>query len=212
MITYDWSAKHDDERDVMATKLVAKITPHLRAVPAAPKARTRSAGSVALQALTVPQTEVAARLGVDQSLVARWGLGERMPAKSQRRIMVREWDIPFDAWEKEPGHPPTPNRAKMASLSPEIFQSQTQALYEEIEIMRQRAAYYRDNGDPKMYVRHMKDATAMHGLLAKLLGMTLEINEERAARLPAVRRILERVFAAVSPYPEAFAAAKKAVE
>jgi hypothetical protein len=157
------------------------------------------------------QEDIGARLGVDQSLVARIGLGERMPTPAQKRLFFSEFAIPIEAWDRPPNHPPEPDWTKIPTLSDLTFDQQTQRLFEEIEVMRFRARWYNEHGDVKLYSRMMREANTMHLLLGRLTGATLEITEERAARLPAVRRMLERLALGLRAYPDAFAEARRII-
>lgn len=172
---------------------------------------TRSAGAILIQALPWGQRDIADRVGIDRTLVTRFGLGERVPTKPQRQLLFAEFGIPPEAWDRMPEAPPEPDPGGVPELTDATFRMQTQALFGEVQHLRNAADWYRRQNNPKMHMSTVKAAIAQHVLLGKLLGITLEITEEKAARLPAVRRILERVALALQPYPEAYEAAREAL-
>ena len=172
----------------------------------APAALTHSVGSIRLRAIPERQTEIAARLGIDRSLVSRMGSGKANPTPSQKRILSAEFGIPTSAWEEAPSPPTEPDWSKVPPLSQLTFEHQTLALYEDVVRLRAKAADYEKQGDIKTHLRIIKETTAAQALLGKLLGTTLEITEERAMRIPAVRKMLTRIAEALRAHPDAYRA------
>ena len=173
-----------------------------------PKLPRRTAGAVALQSSVLTQEELTARLGIDRTHLSRIGCGERMPTKTQRVLFAAELGIPLDAWERAPDLPPEPDPSAVPTFTDQAFREETQHLFGEVHHMRACAEFYRRQGNAKLHMSMTRAATAQLELLGRLSGATLEISEARAARLPAVRRILEKLATALQPWPEAYAAAR----
>ena len=173
----------------------------------------RSEGSRRLLAVVGAsrQVDVAARLGIDRTLLTRWGSGQRLPTKAQRDALLAAFSIPIEAWDQSPMAAPALAPEAIPALSQRAFEEQTRNLFDEVQWMRARAKWHREHGDDAMFLRQSREATAAHLLLGRLLGVALEITEERAARLPSVRRLLERVALALRPWPEALRAAHAAI-
>lgn len=175
----------------------------------------RSAGSVALQRLGERQVDIAERVQVDQSLVARWGTGERTPTPAQRKLLRTELGIPIGAWDKPPqaapSIPPT-KEVKSTPLNGVSFRTETQRLYDETIRLRERAEYYRDRNNDKMYLKVLREAAVQQTLLGRLLGVTTQISEERIVRTPAFRNVVDRILSAVAPWPEALRAIIETLE
>jgi transcriptional regulator with XRE-family HTH domain len=188
----------------------AKIAPHAKP-KGARSSVGRSAGAVALQALPLSQQEIGDRLEVDQSLVARWCTGQRTPTSAQVRLITAQFEIPAKAWTEPAPRPPEPDPESVPILTERSFSLQSQALFAEVHHMRARAEWYRQHGDVKMQLRCVREATSMHLLLGKLLGVTLEISDARAARLPALRRIFRKIAHALAPWPPAFEAVRVSI-
>lgn len=178
-----------------------------------PQARIRSAGSDALSAVTTPGTELADRLGVDVTVVSRWKSGERVPTVAQRRKLFRLCNIPADSWARPPGNPPTLDRASLPPVTAESFRAQSEALFAEANLMKEWSDRLRET-DVMTSLRLGREANQITSLIMRLSGATIEMSEERAARLPAVRRLLERALTAIveCKNPMAFAAAKRAID
>jgi transcriptional regulator with XRE-family HTH domain len=165
-----------------------------------------TAGALRLRARSESQGEIASRLGVDRSLVSRYATGKAKPPKAQRRILAKEFGIPVALWDEDPRPPTEPDWSKVPPLSRESFEANTLAIYADVTRVRAKAKAYEAAGDTKTYLRIIKETTAAQALLGKLLGTTLEIPEERAMRLPAVRRIVTKIAEALRPYPDAYRA------
>jgi transcriptional regulator with XRE-family HTH domain len=192
-----------------------KLTPEIdtrtaarcRRVQRAPRRPERTAGSAALQRLPDAGIEIADRLQVDRSLVARWGTGERAPTPAQRKLLRVEFGIPIRAWNKPPEAPPPPPdpiEAKSTTpLTPASFRAETQRLYYETSRVRELAERYQNEGEVRMYLKCLREAAIQQTLLGRLLGLTAEITEERMLRIPAFRSLVDRILGAIAPWPEA---------
>lgn len=177
----------------------------------------RSAGSVALQRLGERQIDIAERVQVDQSLVARWGSGERVPTQAQKKLLRSQLGIPIGAWGKPPEAAPSmptppPEQTRSTPLNGVSFREETQRLYDETIRLRKRAEFYRDRNEDKMYLKVLREAAVQQTLLGRLLGVTTQISEEKLVRLPVFRNMIDRVLAAVAPWPEALRAIIETLE
>lgn len=178
----------------------------------------RSAGSVALQRLQDRQVDIAERVEVNQSLVARWGTGERSPTSAQRKLLRAEFGIPIGSWDKPAEAAPAPEaaaapaEAKSTPLNGISFRTETQRLYDETIRLRTRGEWYRDRNNDKMYLKFTREAAVQQTLLGRLLGVTTQISEERILRMPAFRNLIDRVLGAVAPWPEALRAIIETLE
>jgi len=196
--------------------MAKRVRPREKLAPARAEPRTRSAGSVVLQRLGERQVDIAAKLGVDQSLVARWGTGERVPTPAQRKLLRAELGIQISAWDKPPEAAPRvvppPDEFKSTPLNGVSFRVETQRLYDEVIRLRQRAEGYREANDDRMYMKALREAAIQQTLLGRLLGVTTQISEERILRMPAFRHLIDRVLSAVAPWPEALRAIIETLE
>lgn len=170
-----------------------------------------------LQRLSDRQVDIAERVEVNQSLVARWGTGERSPTSAQRKLLRAEFGIPIGAWEKPAEAAPapeaaTPAEAKSTPLNGISFRTETQRLYDETIRLRARGEWYRDKNNDKMYLKFTREAAVQQTLLGRLLGVTTQISEERILRMPAFRNLIDRVLVAVAPWPEALRAIIETLE
>lgn len=175
----------------------------------------RSAGSVALQRMSERQVDIADRIQVDRTLVARWGTGDRSPTPAQRKLLRACCGIPIAAWGKPAEAAPVlPSSVDEESLplSATSFRAETQKLFDETVRLRRRAEAFRESNNDKMYIKFLREAAVQQTLLGRLLGVTSQISEERMLRVPAFRSLIDRVLRAVAPFPEALRAIIETLE
>lgn len=201
--------------------------------------RKRSEGAIQLGKIGRTDEELAARLGRKREQVSYWKTGARVPAAASRELLFAELKIPVEAWDQYPrgstrveaiGGAPTGGviastpidyepaklvddgsvRAKAARLD-RLVRSMLDVIDQE-----QAKAMVEGGEKPTVgLIERFRLATDAHKLLDKLgrlTGETQQISESRLLRLPAMRRILDRVTGALKPYPAALAAVGAALE
>lgn len=89
----------------------------------------RSEGSKRLAALDMTQRQIAARLGVGQSTVAKWIRGECVPIEKHQAAMLAAFAIPIKAWPNEWMSVCDVIIRKLAERAPELLQE----IIEELE-------------------------------------------------------------------------------
>lgn len=174
----------------------------------------RSAGSVALQRFPERQVDIADRLQVDRTLIARWGSGDRAPTPAQRKLLRAVVGIPIGAWDKPAEEAPVlpVSVEESIPLSAVSFRAETQKLFDETVRLRRRAEGFRETNNDKMYIKFLREAAVQQTLLGRLLGVTTQISEERMVRTPAFRNVVDRIMTAMAPWPEALRAIIETLE
>jgi transcriptional regulator with XRE-family HTH domain len=173
----------------------------------------RSEGSRRLLGTGKSQEEIATRIRVNQSTVARWCAGDKKPGPDARARMKKAFGIPEDAWEKParraPPAVPAAAATKAAVPEPEIDLSVRARAFElarDIDRLR-KEAWTDDSNTTLERAKILNSATVTMKLLGTMTGETLEINESRILKLPAWRRLEEALLRALTPWPEALKAA-----
>lgn len=168
---------------------------------------TRSEGSRLLSKLNPTQGEIAAEIGVGQSIVAQWIGGTKRPGAANRDEMFRLYAIPQDAWDREPGQarPDAPAKASRSEGGPVDPERETRE-----QIARLRVLLT----EPGMTTREQLAVESNLGealkTLARLSGG--EITEAKILKSPAWRRLEQHIARTLTPWPAALAALGASLE
>ncbi len=110
MIEADVETRELDEMLAEEDLALVNATPRRAGTPAPPRAPASimTEGQASLQRLARRYTEkrVARRCGVSQPVVSRWISGKRRPNYENRKILLDEYQIPMDAWDRRIKHTP----------------------------------------------------------------------------------------------------------
>lgn len=190
-----------------------------------PKQRTR--GGDMLERSADSHSEIAAKVGVDKSLVTRWISGERKPSKAQIPKLRELYGIPDEAWgELAQAGARARARRKAASVptesapAPELPVDEVEDTYADESNNESLRRYIREG------IRELKLDTKLSGTkraeaLKKLVDAQVALDRSTGANALSMSRIVAHaefqrvvrlITAAISPYPEALDAATKALE
>lgn len=168
----------------------------------------RSAGAVRLSAVDLTQEQKAHRLGVLREQVTYWETGARVPATAHRRLIFAAFAIPMQAWD-EPASGATDVPAQLLSMTYRDMGDYLRGLVGRLAHMANESA---NSDNPKLFARYSREAVAAYAQLGRCTGETLDMSEERTARLPAVRRTGRKILEALTPWPEALKAVVAVLE
>jgi hypothetical protein len=172
---------------------------------------TRSLGAAHLSRVGKTQEEIAAELRVSRALVGHWLTGTRVPGRERRPLLQACYSIDPEAWD-------APEVATAPATAPAPLDWGDGSPRAKAERLERMVRELLDGlaADPKATplerARVMASAAATLSLLGRLTGETQEISEHRIVRLPAWRRLVDRVLAALRPHPEALASVSEALE
>jgi transcriptional regulator with XRE-family HTH domain len=143
--------------------------------------------------------EIAAKVGVDKSLVTRWVTGERKPTRAQVEKLDALYGIPAAAWSEPP--PPRAPRAPSTTVEAEDNNARLQRTIrnglDELELDTETSG--------------VKRAEALKKLVDAQVSLDKSTGENaltmtKIVAHPEFRRMIEDVTQALVPYPEALAA------
>lgn len=161
------------------------------------------------------QEDVATICDVSRSLASHWISGRRKPSPENRAILERELKIAPHTFDEAPpapapekatkqhGKPPPPAKA-VAAIS---VRARATALDQMVHKLMADVA----KGEPALRARVAQSAARTLEILGKITGETREMPEERVLRLPAWRKIQDRLVEVLSPFPEALRAVGEAL-
>lgn len=172
----------------------------------------KTEGARLLGKVSATQIEIAASIGVSQGCVAQWAAGPKKPSETNRARLFSCYGIAPDAWDRAAGVP----RAE----APATVQPDDEPVPRRVDalggIQQEIARYDRALADPELSdLRKVAFAKARVSALrtyAQLEGTAGEISESRVIRMPAFRRVLAVLRAALEPWPDALASVGKELE
>lgn len=176
------------------------------------KRRTeRTRGSFELARLGLTHEQLAARLGKSRVQVTRWVNGERKPAVQNRHEIAAEFGIEPEAFDEPLTQAATPPAAA-TNTTPDDVPVRQRAL-ELQRNLHDLMVSVRDDftATPLEKAKVYASAATTLQLLGKLTGDAQEIGEARILRLPAWRKIQERLVSALQPFPKAAVAVADAL-
>lgn len=150
--------------------------------------------------------ELAARFNVSQASISNWRGGQRTPIEAKQIEIEEALGIPREWWrEPPPAPPPGEPFAPVVVGSLAVAREETLKLAGELlNAARQLAG---KANDPALDVREqagvLRALTPTIQALSKLSGSMLELSEAQVVKSPAFASVLERMVAALEPYPEA---------
>lgn len=170
----------------------------------------RSEGAVLLARVGSTQEEIAAATGIHRVRIAQYKSGQRMPGPVNRKKFKKHYGIPEASWDKSPkGEPATP------SLHTSTNGGSVLARAERLQNMVDELLDKLNNDaktTPLEKAKVMASTAGTITLLGKLTGESREISEARIIRLPAFRRVVDRMKEALRPWPEAARAVGEALK
>lgn len=166
----------------------------------------RSQAAYELARLGLTQAEIAAKLGRSQQQVQRWCSGKSVPNEENQALICEQWpQIAPHLWHEDaqPGVAKTkPAIAELLASDPRQKTPRQQA--QDLQILvHDLLTNLPNDATPLERAKVMSSAASTLTVLGKLTGEAQEISEARILRLPAWRRIAERILDALEPYPEA---------
>jgi transcriptional regulator with XRE-family HTH domain len=146
--------------------------------------------------------EIAAKVGVDKSLVTRWVTGERKPTRAQVEKLDALYGIPPAAWS-EPPPPRAPRAPSLPASTPEVEDNNAR--------LQRTIRNGLDELELDTETSGVKRAEALKKLVDAQVSLDKSTGENaltmtKIVAHPEFRRMIEDVTQALVPYPEALAA------
>lgn len=175
-----------------------------------------NAGAAKLAAVELSISEIIERLkaegvSVTGPAVSRWQHGKRVPRGEDRRALSRAFGIPTGAWDEEPEAPGAP---AAAASSPRPIASADPTAADLARDLLTRIQLYREQAETtQLGVQARKMLAEMEGSAieryARLSGN--RSSERDMVASPQFKRLLEEMFRALAPYPDAMRALRAAM-
>lgn len=165
--------------------------------------------------------EIAAKVGVDKSLVTRWRSGARRPTEAQQAKLEELYGIPATAW-RETSEPRLPAPESEPAPVAEIVQRDTRPATiqrpdvedDDDEDNNERLQRYIRDGmrelELDVELSGVKRAEALKKLVDAQVALDKSTGENaltmaRIAAHPEFQRVVRLITEAIAPYPEALA-------
>lgn len=171
----------------------------------------RSHGAVLLARTGRTQEDVATICDVSRSLASHWISGRRKPSPENRAILDRELKIAPHTFDEAPPALEKPKRRGKAPPAEAVAAISVRARATALDQMVHQLMADVAKGEPALRARVAQSAARTLEILGKITGETREMPEERVLRLPAWRKIQDRLVEVLSPFPEALRAVGEAL-
>lgn len=178
-------------------------------------AKRRSDGAHRLGAIGRTDEDLAKKIGRKREQVTYWRLGTRDPSAASRELMFKKLAIPLDAWDKFSRGAASGGPGTATDYEPVEDDGSVRAKAQRLDRLARAMLDTIDKDATLTTIERFRLATDVHKLLdslGKLTGESQHIPEARILRLPAWRRIQDRVIAALRPHRTALAAVLQAIE
>lgn len=157
-------------------------------------------GQRSLRAVTASNAEIAKRVGVSKTLVTYWRTGAKLPAPEMRRVLETLYRIPATAWDQRTGSS-TPGPGPVTTEVRREAATTNRSGVEEMLV-----AILQERSVGKLAVQEFTrliDAEARVRKLIHELDQAEALTETRIVASPTMRRIRDRIFAALERHPNA---------
>jgi len=169
----------------------------------------RSHGAYLLARLGLTQGEISTRTGLHQVQISNYVTGHLRPKKANREILCRAYKIPVSSWDE-----PVPASAlpvpEASSALPVNGSASSYAETLQTQV-RRICQFVQDdpNATPAERMDLLEQATRITVQIGKITGESQDIGHSRLIRLPAYRRMKEKMLQALEPWPDAVAAIER---
>lgn len=172
----------------------------------------RSEGVFLLMRSGATQEEIAAATGIHRTRIAHYFSGLRKPGDKNKRLFKKHYGVPLESWGRTPKGEPAPkpslhtyaNGGGSVLARAERLQGMVDSLLAKLDADTKAT--------PLEKAKVMASTASTITLLGKLTGESQEISEARIVRLPAFRRIVEKMKEALRPHPDAARAVGEALK
>ncbi len=182
--------------------------------------RTPTRGGELLAKCPDSEREIAAKVGVSASLVARWKSGQRKPTDAQILKLEELYGIPRSAWQEPPSKATSKAPKRKQAPTPPPSPPDVGDEDDDETTMARLHRYIRDG------LRELEADAELSGVkraeaLKKLVDARVSLDKstgENAITIakivahPQFKHAVQTIVDAIAPYPEALAAATKALE
>lgn len=153
-------------------------------------------GRSLLVRMGLTQEEIAEQIGVDDTLVAHWMRGARLPTSTKRIAIERLLHIPAGAWDREAPKDALPVRTPYMPLT---VGQRAHQLDEEIHRLLEDR-----RGEPYTRAKVLRSCMGALSMLSKITGA--DITEAMILKSTAWRKLEAAIERALTPHPEAMKA------
>jgi hypothetical protein len=173
----------------------------------------RTKGSDKFRALGETGAALAKTLGVSTASIAKWRSGDNRPARVHQEsiqarwphIAVADWVAPVEA-RVIPVATEAP-AGSLAAASDRLLELADKALRIASESLDEAEA----EADPGVRAKLLRDFMGTAQALGKLTGEARELSDTQLVKMPAFRRLVDKIVAVLEPWPEAMKAVAEAL-